>query len=428
MARFVGIKNNQICVVSDNPFDNADLQILEVPPGLSNVSDADLIVNCRVRDGEIRCKSFKKPADQMKVALVSNYRMRCGLSTYIENLLPEIIKRVGHIKLFIERNDNITGDLYQVGDAKLSTEQVKICWKRGEPLRALIAELHDYDPDVILINHEWGIFSDPKHWLSFLTQLSDYRIIVIMHSTFPNHLDKTIIEASIPEIIVHLEGARQCLLEEKNISGKVYVVPHGCYALENKKPLWNIYKSDHTFIQVGFGLRYKSYADSIYATAILKEKYPDVFFTAIFSETNFAKSEHTMYYRELVSLIDSLNIKENVGIIRGFQSDVCLDSFFRTNKAAVFPYKSFGEHFVYGASGACRLAMSKNIPVITSSIPHFSDVPSIKADTPEQIANELDKLFSEPSAVKRQVEKQKQFIAENSWANISLRYIKIFEE
>ena len=270
-------------------------------------------------------------------------------------------------------------------------------------------------------------YDDRLHWLSFLTQLSDYRVITIMHSTFPHHLDKLIVEASMKEIVVHLEGARQCLLNEKHVPGKVYMIPHGCYPNRNAEPLWNIYKSDYTFISSGFGLRYKCYEDSIKAVAILKQKYPNIFFTAIFSESPFIKSEHEMYYRELVDLIEKLDIKENVGIIRGFQSDNCMDAYFRTNKAAVFPYKSSGEHFVYGASGASRLAMSKNIPVITSSIPHFSDTPSIKADTPEEIAHELDKLFSDPKLVAAQLKKRNEFIEENSWENTALKYIKIFE-
>ena len=71
--------------------------------------------------------------------------------------------------------------------------------------------------------------------------------------------------------------------------------------------------------------------------------------------------------------------------------------------------------------------MSKNIPVITSSIPHFSDTPSIKADTPEEIAHELDKLFSDPKLVAAQLKKRNEFIEENSWENTALKYIKIFE-
>ena len=78
-----------------------------LPPELSGVSASDLITNCRVKDSVIKCKTFKKTAKQMKIALVGNWKMRCGIATYSENLWTEVVKHVGHFKLFIEKNDII---------------------------------------------------------------------------------------------------------------------------------------------------------------------------------------------------------------------------------------------------------------------------------------------------------------------------------
>src|SRR5208337_4525456 len=125
---------------------------------------------------------------------------------------------------------------------------------------------------------------------------------------------------------------------------------------------------------------------------------PDVFFTGLFSESPYAQVEHQMYYNELMLLIEKLGIQENVSIIRGYQSDATIDSFLRTNQVAIFPYVSHPAHEVFGASGAARTAMSKGLPVITSSVNHFIDLPTIKADTPEEIAKALEKLFIEPAA------------------------------
>lgn len=426
MARFVGVKNNHICVVSDKLFDNDGLQVIEVPPELSEFSAADLIINCRVKNGIIRCKTCKKSGKQLKIALVGNWKMRCGIATYAEHLWPQVVKHVGDFKLFIEKNDVSTGDIHQIGDQVLTNDQVSVCWKRGEPLQQLIRELREYDPDIIWIQHEFGLWPNAAYWLSMMTQLSNYRIIVTMHSVF-HHRDKTIVEAAMPEIITHLEGGRQLLKEEKGISSKVYVIPHGCYPYDNER-LWNFYKSDKTFMQFGFGFRYKGWENSIKATAILKQKFPDVFFTGLFSESPYAKVDHQIYYNELMMLIDELNIRNNVAILRGYQSDATLDSFLRTNQATIFPYISHPDHEVFGASGAARMAMSKGLPVITSSVNHFMDLNTIKADTPEQIANELDKLFSDSLLVQSQIEKQKMYVHENSWENVALRHIKIFEE
>lgn len=426
MSRFVGIKNGYICLVSDIPFLNNDLELLEVIPELDHLTASDLITNCIVKNGEIKCKQSNKQASQMKVALVGNWKMRCGISTYSENLWPEIIKHIGDFKLFIEKNDIITGDIHQMGDKLISDSQVSSCWKRGESPQLLIKELKAYDPDIILIQHEFGLWPNARYWLSMMSQLSDYRVIVIMHSVF-HHRDKTIVEAAMSEIVVHLEGAKTVLKQEKGISAKVHVIPHGCYPL-NQERLWNFYKSEKTFMQMGFLFRYKGWENSIRATAILKQKYTDVFFTGLCSESPYAKVEHQIYYNELMQLIEDLNVQENVCILRGYQSDAAIDSFLRTNQATIFPYVSHPEHEVFGVSGAARMAMSKGLPVVTSSVNHFSDIDTIKADTPEQIANELDKLFSDPLLVKQQLEKQQIYVEENSWSNVALYYIKMFEK
>lgn len=428
MARFVGVKNNHIYVVSDKSFHHDELLVLEVPIELSGVSAADLIVNCRVKNGIIKCKSFKKPASEMKIALVGNWKMRCGIATYSENLWGEVVKHIGDFKLFIEKNDLPTGDIHQIGNRVISDDQVSVCWKRGESPQQLIKELKDYDPDVILMAHEYGLFPNARHWLSLMTRLSNFRVIVIMHSIFPNHQDKIVYEAAMPEIVVHLEGAKNNLENEKNINAKVHVMPHGCYPIINQNKLWDNYKSAHTFIQQGFGFKYKNFEGSIRAAALLKSKYPDIFFTALFSESPYNKVPHQIYYNDLMSLIDELNVQENVSIIRGFQSDNTIDTYLRSNQVAVFPYMSVPGHEVFGASGAARLAMASGIPIISSTIPHFSDLPTIKADTPEQIANELDKLFSSENAKKLQVKIQNQFIIDNSWENIAKQFIVIFEE
>jgi glycosyltransferase involved in cell wall biosynthesis len=259
-----------------------------------------------------------------------------------------------------------------------------------------------------------------------LTQLSDYRIITTMHSVF-YHPDKTIIEAAMPEIIVHLEGAKTVLEEHKKLSSKIYVIPHGCFPCIDKSKLWNIYKSAHTFIQFGFLLRYKGFENSIKAVAILKEKYPDIFFTILASDSSYGKFEHQLYYNDLMQLISFLKLEDNVGIVRGFQSETVLDAYLRTNKVAVFPY-AYGEgHECFGVSGAAPYAMTKNIPVISSSINHFKHLPTIKADSSDEIAQALDILFSDDKALSKQIERQSNYLNENSWNIISQKYIDVFE-
>lgn len=427
MARFVGVQDGSIRIISNAFFVNKALSVVELPEHLRSLSPQDLMLNYHLKEGKIQSKKNRKPAKELKIAFVTNWAMECGIASYGKFLFSEIVKEIGDFKLFIEKNENPIEPLNVINGETLPSDKVVQCWKRGESLSSLVEEIKKYNPDIVLINHEWGLFSNSRYWLSMMNQLSSFRVIVTMHSIF-RHSDKTIVEASIPEIIVHLDGAKKVLKEEKHISGNVTVIKHGTFPCTDSSKLWNFYKSEHTFVQQGYLFRYKGFSNSIKAVKLLKDKYKDIFFTGLCSESPFGKLEHEHYYNELMEIVRENNLEENVGLIRGYQSDTVLNSFLRINRAAVFPYISDKDHECFGASGAAPYAMNKGIPVITSSIPHFSELPSIKADSPEEIAVELDKLFSNQKAIEEQIKRQNVYLEDNSWKNTALRYIEVFEK
>ncbi len=117
-----------------------------------------------------------------------------------------------------------------------------------------------------------------------------------------------------------------------------------------------------------------------------------------------------------------------MALLRGYQSDEVLDSFLRTNQATLFPYVSHPQHEVFGVSGAARMSMSKGLPVITSSVNHFSDLPTIKADSPQEIAQALELMFTNSNAKQKQISNQIKYLEENTWDKIGLQYAKLFEK
>ena len=413
MAKYAAIDGEQIKAISDSAMDGA----VPVPIELQSKTLSELIASSKVKDGQL----VSKGNGGKRVAFVFNWKMRCGISTYNESLAAKLLPMLDDYRLFVEYNDNPTSSISDLDGYALSNDQVLSCWKRGEPLDNLIASIREYDPDTVVISHEYGLHPVARYWISLMTQLSRYRVIVILHSIFPRHQDKTIIEASIKEAVVHLDGAKTAL-ENKGINGKIVVIPHGCYVAEQSK-LWNLYKSQHTFISCGFLLRYKHFETSIKTVALLKDEFPDIYFTGICSETDFNNAEHTAYYNELLALIDELGLVNHVGLVRGFQSDAVVSAYMRTNTACLLPYQSASiEHEVFGASGAARLAMAHGIPVITSTFHHFEDLPTIKANDEGGYAMELGKLFRSKAAREWQVKRQNAHIAANDWVSIAKRY------
>lgn len=422
--RWCGIKGNRILVISDRSFERNDLIVIPVPASLNEISSKDLLINYRHQDGSFISKDEKTFAKDVRLAVITNFHSRCGLSTYMEELLPHLLPKFKSFKLFVEKNSAPTAPMNEIGGIVFDG-QIEECWKRGESLSVLVDKVKEFAPSIIIINHEFGIFPNARYFLAMLTQLSDFRIIVVEHSVF-RHADKSIVENAMPEIVVHLEGAKKVLKEEKKVLGKVYVVPHGSYKKVEGK-LWNQYGSHHTVLQFGFGLKYKNFEHTVRSIALLKDKYKDIFLTILFSESPHCRYEHQVYYDELIELIASLNLKENVSIIRGFLSDEGIDSYFRTNAVAVFPYKNDKENGVFGSSGASRLAMSKCIPVITSDGEHFSDLPSIKTSSEKETADAIDNLFSNKLVVEEQLKRQSDYMERTSWSIIADKYISLIE-
>ena len=414
MIYWIGYSGSRIkCVSTIRCQFPEDLSVISVDIS-DSVASKELITDYTIWRNQVVKRNTPVPAAQLRVALVGVYRIHCGISTYAEQMFPRIGAKVQDYRVFAEH-----------AEAPDEPNVVR-CWNRGEPLTELIAKIKEFNPDVVYVEHEFGIFPNARHWLSFVSQMQDYRFIIKQHSVF-SHRDKTICEAAVPTIIVHSEAGKKVLLD-KGYEGRVHVIYHGCTPCTNKERLWNLYQSPHTIIQFGFGFQYKGWELALAAVAKLKEKYKDVFYTGLFSESKFNLTFHENYYQQLTALIDELGIAENVALIKGYQSDLTLDSYLRTNRVALFPYIRNGAHTVYGATGAARIAMTSAIPTIVSDVPQFDDLQGIcpRPSNEVEIAEEIDRFFNSKEEIEKQLQRQDKFLLDYSWDNVVQRHLEVF--
>lgn len=411
---FVGYKGKQIIFVSDTLGKASGCRVIKwnAPKG---VSAAEIIQGYEVWRGKVVEKSESKPIEQLRIAFVGVWKIQCGISTYAEELFPRMAEPIKEWKIFAEHSQGAEEE-----------ENVLRCWTRGEPLTELIENINAFDPDVVYIEHEFGIFPNARYWLSFMAQMQKYKVFVKQHSIF-YHKDKLICESAVPNIIVHSNIGKR-VLEEKGVSSNISVIKHGCFPCVSDKRHWNLYHSEHTLVQFGFGFEYKGWEVALEAVSILKKKFPKIFFTGLFSESKFNKVYHTNYYNKLAALVQELEVENHVALIRGYQTDEALDAYLRTNQIAVFPYVLNGEHTVYGATGAARLAMAAGTPTITSFVPQFDDIEGVcpRPKDAEELAHEIEHFFSSKEVREEQVRKQNQFLIDNSWAAVTRQHLELF--
>lgn len=342
--------------------------------------------------------------------------IECGISTYSEWLWEKMGPQFKEFHIFAEAAVDVRDD-----------GPISRCWSRGKPLTDLIRSIKAYNPDVVYIQHEFGIFPNARYWLALISALQDRKVIVTFHSTYgAHHGDKIVCEAAVKDIVVHTEVARRSMAEEKQVPGRVHVIPHGSHPLIHRDRYWNIYRSPHTIVQFGFGFRYKGWFQALEVVAELKPRFPDVFWTGLFSESPFSMREHDALYEELVAYAEKLGVSENIALVRGYQSNVTLQSYLRTNRVALFPYIDNGAHTVLGCSGAARIAMANGAPTVTSHVPLFDDLEGVcpRPGTIAGLAAAVAELFDETKA-RAQVSRQIEFLEKTSWDTVARQYVEL---
>lgn len=358
---------------------------------------------------------------EMKIAVICNWRTPCGISTYTQFLINSLRKKVKEVKIFSEIEA-------KADTSKDQEENVIRCWKRGESMQNTIKTLKEFNPNFVLIQHEFGIFPKATYFLKLIQSLENIPYAIVLHSVYGNHLDKTICTSAIKNIIVHSEAGKEALEKLGHTTNFIQVIPHGCISYPNANELWNVFQTPYAIMQFGFGFFYKGVDRAIEAIGHLKKtdaKFKDIFYCYLCSESANATATHAEYHEYLESLIEKFDLYDNVAIIRKFHSEEIINNYLRTAKLAIFPYVSDPKNIVFGASGAIRVAMANNIPVIASESHMFDDLENVlpRPNGALELAKEIDHIFSDESYKKKLLESNRKYVENNSWDMSADRYL-----
>ncbi len=363
----------------------------------------------------------EKEIKELKVAFICNWNDPCGISTYSQFLVDALIPKVKELRVFSEEGVVKSDD----------PEFVTRCWKRGTSLKSLIDSLLAWEPDFIIIQHEFGIFPKATYFLQLLHGIENIPYVVTVHSVY-EHLDKTICTAAIRNMVVHTEEGMGVLRKLGN-TNKIFVIPHGCVRFDDKAELWNIFQNPYTIIQFGFGFFYKGVDKVLDAIHHLKKtdpKFKDIFYCYLCSENHHTNMVHSQYYDFLIEKIEKLNLHDNVAIIRKFQTEQIIKNYLRTAKLAVFPYVGDPKNMVYGASGAIRVAMACGTPVVASDCHQFDDLEGVvpRPGDYRELAEEIDKVFSNDLYRNGIIARMSDYVDKNDWDVTADRYLSIYSQ
>jgi len=380
-----------------------------------------------------RRKHLKKCTNKPRVAFISVYNTSCGIATYNQELIDELM-HYADVHVFAEYA-NEKREVSVPGDPHFVTR----CWDRKtHPKKKLLNEIDNFQPDIIHIGHEYGFFPKSYLFTNLVSALKmrGYPVVATMHSIY-DHRDKVVQEASGQHIIAHTLPGKATLVKKGVNEKNITVIPHGTSIFAGTTdnpdlltPLWNTWGNEHTIFHPGFLFGYKGHMRMLDVVSKLKEDFSDVHYIIQASENPHTMAEHDAIYQSLVSRIKELGIEGNVTISRGFVAKEVLMSYIRTVKCVVLPYANHPDHDVRATSGIARLVMGTETPMVVTNVHLFDDVEGVvpRANNDQELYEYIKNIFNSDNEKNRQIGYRKNFLRKTGWATVAFSTAALYQK
>jgi O-antigen biosynthesis alpha-1,2-mannosyltransferase len=330
-----------------------------------------------------------------RIAWVSTWNKRCGIASYSAHL-------VGHmpttdINIFATVSNEMTAP---------DADNVMRCWDSEAPdtLLSLSAALALKDPQVVVIQFQYGFFDFHSLSRFILEQKRAGRVVVVMlHATQdPPHVPErklSMLAHAFREsdrLLVH-NIADLNRLKALGLVDNAAIIPHGIPSFDDLPPEEEAPTSARFRIaSYGFCLPHKGLPQLLDAVSILIDEGRDVELLMLNAE--YPVGESADLARSLAARVQELGIGGRVTLDNRYLSDA--DSFraLSTADLIVFPYQGTGE----SSSAAVRYGLAVGRPVAVTPISIFDDVGDavhrFPGVSPEEMARGIASIVDDTEA------------------------------
>jgi len=308
-----------------------------------------------------------RPVPPPRVGWVSSYNTRCGIATYSAHLIGAFPDTV---TVFASETEDRTDP---------DGPEVRRCWHQDgqDTLARMQAEIEAADPQVLVIQFNYGFFSFP-HLAALIGQATaaGRRVVMMLHSTDDSAVSP---ERHLAGILPALAACDRLLvhsvhdmnrLKAMGLEENVALFPHGVPYAEVPPPPPMSPTRPVVLGTYGFFLPPKGLDKLIEAVALLRDRGEAVALQMINAEYPVSDSADAIATAR--ARITELGLEEVVSLETGFLEDA--ESFAGLGAAdlLVFPYRQTAE----SASGALRQALALERPVCATPLAIFDDVES----------------------------------------------------
>ena len=377
----------------------------------------------------------------MRIAMLSRAPpTRCGVAEY-SSMLIEALRSAGVDAFFIanreDKPETYTRDPYSGAPAKP-------CFVSGRPGFSgdVLECVRELDPDIVHIQHEYGIFPSNIEMLSMLRELRRLgtKIVITMHSVAHALYGSEYVEFHrrlqdlVDAIVVHSPIQHTELLFQGVRARKLRVIPHGTLI----NPFTKILDREKALRKLGIDLdpsrpimttpgfvRADKGLDTLVKTFKIVRRSYDVQLLLMGEEQD--ESGVLSFVEKTLSDED----RGSYALMKGFLPRESMLAMLSAVDIVVLPYR---DRNVLSVSGTLHLAIGSRRSVICTETPRlvecYTHAPSLAVPEPEpeDLAKRIVAVLEGGDEVRRDLERLWRYGEETSWDRVAEKHRRLYVE
>jgi glycosyltransferase involved in cell wall biosynthesis len=352
----------------------------------------------------------------------------CGIATFSASLMAAIQEIDSHQASVVRLLDSPTAEV-----SIFHTPEILSLMRAGDPDSLKEAITHLNEMDVVIIQHEFGIYGG-EDGDEVLTLIKGLQVpsIVVLHTVVYNPTEnqqKVLISLcrQASAVVTMSVAARDRLIAKYLVEpAKVSVVPHGAPPMPAVDPKGSSEPAQIlTWGLLGPG---KGIEWAIEAMNLLRDMTPTPhYIVAGRTHPKVLIREGEAYREGLQRRIDELDLSDSVQLKPDYLNDAALAALVASSTIVLLPYDSTDQV----TSGVLIEAVTAARPVVATGFPHAVELLSSGAGTvvaqrnPEAMAQAMREILEQPDIAAEMSRHSGAIAKELLWSSVAARYVEL---
>ncbi len=365
------------------------------------------------------------PSPRLRVGLLGTYPpTECGIATFTRNVRAALLEARPSWQVPIVR--------VVEQPAPFALAEVAASWVRGRPqtMSHVLSVLNECD--VVVIQHEFGIFDgdDGEAVLDLVRELH-VPLVVELHTVLvaPSAQQRSIVQSLLDraELVVVPSASALARLRATHHVRRGALVPHGATANFERRP----HERRPGGLVLTWGLLGpgKGIEDAIRAVAELRDLYPPVTYVVAGHTHPHERANGDHYRRRLEALAAELGVGTMVRLDDQYRDRAALNGLIRSADVVLLPYETTEQV----SSGVLVEALASARPVVATRFPHAVELLAggagliVEHADPLSMSLALRRVLREPGLAARMAVHSRAIGESLTWPTVAEQLSRLLE-